>query len=152
MTGFAGGGDTFPTGNPLQPSTQNSAFVSKIAPAVLSLSQSSLTFGPQDVGTTSTPQTATVTLTGEGTLLIWSISAAGDFAQTNTCGSSVTGSGCTINVTFTPTATGARSGSITIVDNASVDPQTISLSGTGTALSLSATSLSFGAQLVGAVL
>ena len=38
---------------------------------------------------------------------------------------------CTINVTFTPTATGARTGTLTVSDNAAGSPQSIPLTGTG---------------------
>ena len=58
---------------------------------------------------------------------------AGDFAQTNTCGSSVAAGGnCTISVTFDPTASGSRSASVSFTDNASGSPQSLNLSGTGT--------------------
>jgi len=121
------------------------------APAV-SLAPTSLTFASQIVGTTSGAQTVTLTNTGSGTLTITSIVASGDFAQTNTCGTSVAaGANCTISVTFTPTATGARTGTVTITDNASNSPQTISLSGTGVTpvVSLLPTSLTFANQIVG---
>jgi hypothetical protein len=66
---------------------------------------------------------------------------AGDFAiQSNsTCGagSSVAGAGrCTINLAFKPTATGARSATLVISDSDPSSPQTVSLSGTGTKLTL----------------
>jgi hypothetical protein len=55
-----------------------------------------------------------------------------DFAQTNNCGSVLAAAAsCTINVTFTPTATGTRTGALWITDNAVGSPQAISLSGTG---------------------
>jgi hypothetical protein len=38
---------------------------------------------------------------------------------------------CQINVTFTPTAIGTRTGSVTITDNAAGSPHNVSLSGTG---------------------
>jgi sugar lactone lactonase YvrE len=99
----------------------------------LTLSPSSLTFGPQNVGTSSPSQTVTLSNTGSATLSVSSIEASGDFAQTNNCGSAVAAGGnCTISVTFTPTASGARAGSISIADNASGSPQSVSLSGTGT--------------------
>ena len=61
-----------------------------------------------------------------------SIVASGDFAQTNTCGASVAAGGnCTISVTFKPTASGPRTGTITIADSAAGSPQTIALSGDG---------------------
>jgi len=58
---------------------------------------------------------------------------AGDFAETNTCGSSLGGGGrCTISVTFTPTLDDTRSATISITDDAAGSPQTVSLTGTGT--------------------
>jgi hypothetical protein len=53
-------------------------------------------------------------------------------------------------VTFKPSASGSRTASVSITDNASGSPQTASLSGTGTAalVSLSPTSLAFGNQPV----
>jgi hypothetical protein len=84
------------------------------------------------VGTTSAAKTVTLTNTGNATLDITSISASGDFAQTNDCGSSVAaGAGCLIQVTFTPTRQGGRTGAITLTDNAANSPQLVSLSGTG---------------------
>ena len=58
------------------------------------------------------------------------------------------GGSCTINVTFTPTATGSRSATLTVTDNASNSPQTAGVSGTGAAPTaiLSPTSLSFSRQ------
>ncbi|MGB7591531.1 MAG: IPT/TIG domain-containing protein, partial [Terriglobia bacterium] len=38
---------------------------------------------------------------------------------------------CTLKVTFKPTATGTRTGVVTLTDNASSSPQTVSLTGTG---------------------
>ena len=119
---------------------------------VVGLSPSSLTFGSQTIGTTSGPQSVTLTNTGNGTLSITSITASGDFAETNTCGSSVAaGASCAVSVTFTPTATGTRTGAVSIADNAAGSPQTVSLTGTGQApgVSLSPSSLSFGLQEVG---
>ena len=55
------------------------------APAV-SLSPTSLTFGAQQVGTTSLPQYVSLTNTGDTLLTIATIVASGDFAQINSCG------------------------------------------------------------------
>jgi hypothetical protein len=99
----------------------------------VTLSPTSLTFGPQKVGTTSSPQNITVTNSGKQTLTITSIAASGDFAQVNTCGTTLkVNQTCTIIVTFTPTATGTRTGDITLIDNAPDSPQTAPLTGTGT--------------------
>jgi hypothetical protein len=124
------------------------------APAV-SLSPSSLTFASQTVGATSAAQTVTLTNTGSAALTITGISASGDFAETDNCGSSVAaGANCTINVTFTPTASGTRAGTLSITDNASGSPQSAKLTGTGAAgsapvVSLSPSSLAFASQTVG---
>jgi hypothetical protein len=119
---------------------------------IVTLSTTSLTFGNQNVGTTSAPQDVTLTNTGAAPLTISGISATGDFAQTNTCGTSVAaGASCMINVTFTPTAPGVRTGLVSITDNAQGSPQMIALTGTGTApaVTLAPTSLTFGNQLLG---
>ena len=105
-----------------------------VAPTV-TLSSSLLTFPSQTVGTTSSPQVVTLKNTGTVTLIISSLTIsggnAGDYAQTNTCGSSVlAGASCTISVTFTPTAKGTRRSAVAITDNAG-NGQTIKLTGTG---------------------
>jgi len=115
-------------------SIQGMAFVSAAPPAApaASLTPPSLTFGNQQVATTSAAQALTLQNTGTGVLNIASVLASGDFAQTNTCGATLAASAsCTINVTFTPTTTGARNGSATVTSNAPGSPHTSSLSGTG---------------------
>jgi hypothetical protein len=103
-------------------------------PAV-TLSSSSLAFGSQFVGIKSAAQTLTVTNSGSAALAISSISATGDFAQTNTCSSSLAaGASCTVTLTFTPTAAGSRTGALTIVDSATGSPHTAGLTGTGQAV------------------
>ena len=99
------------------------------------LSATSLTFGGQLLTTTSASKPVTVTNNGNAALTINSIAASGDFAQTNTCGTLpatlAANANCTISVTFAPTAVGARTGTLTITDNAGGSPHTVSLSGTG---------------------
>ncbi|HEV2324412.1 MAG TPA: choice-of-anchor D domain-containing protein [Terracidiphilus sp.] len=91
----------------------------------------SLIFPSQGTGTTSSAQPVTLSNTGTGTLSISNIAATGDFAESNNCGTSLAaGASCTINVTFTPTANGNRTGQLTISDNATTSPQTVALSGT----------------------
>ena len=73
------------------------------------------------------------TNTGSASLNVASISVQGDFAQDNTCNTTIqAGHNCEISVTFTPTVTGTRSGVVTIADNAVNSPQKVSLSGSGT--------------------
>jgi len=99
------------------------------APAA-TLSTTSLGFGVQAIGTTSGSQQVTVTNSGTGALTITSVQATSQFAATSTCGAPVApSSSCTIQVTFTPTASGVQAGTLTITDNASNSPQTVSLSG-----------------------
>jgi trimeric autotransporter adhesin len=123
---------------------------------VASFNPNSLTFANQNLGTNSTAQTITLSNTGGASMTGIAISItgtnAGDFAQTNTCGTSVAANAnCTISVTFTPSATGARSASVTVTDNASGSPQAIALTGTGVApmVSFSSNSVTFPDQFVG---
>jgi hypothetical protein len=87
------------------------------------------------MGVTSAGKNVTLTNTGGSTLNISNIATSGDFAlitSTKPCGSTLAaGKNCTIKVTFTPTQLGARTGNLTITDNASNSPQTVPLSGTG---------------------
>jgi len=118
----------------------------------LDLSTSLLIFDKQTVGTTSAAQTVTLSNSGATAVSITSITANGDYAQTNTCNNSVAASSnCAIRVTFTPTAIGTRTGSISIVSSDSSTPLTVNLTGTGVVvtLSLSPASLTFNDQKVG---
>ena len=113
------------------------------------LSPTSLTFGSQLIGSTSAPKTVTLTNNQSSAVTSISISASGDFGQTNNCGTSVAAnSSCTINVTFSPTASGTRTGTLTVTDSAGT--QTASLTGTGVGnVTLSPSSVNFGNQGVG---
>ncbi|MGA9901988.1 MAG: choice-of-anchor D domain-containing protein, partial [Terriglobales bacterium] len=96
----------------------------------------SLTFASLAVGTTSAAKNITLTNNLPSALSVGEIVFTGtdtlDFAQTNTCGSSVAAKGkCTISVTFTPQATGTRTATLNINDGANNSPQTVSLTGTG---------------------
>ena len=84
------------------------------------------------IGTASTGQAFTVSNTGEAPITISTIVATGDFAQSNNCGTSLAvGSTCAINVVFTPTAAGSRTGTLTVTSNGNIAPA--SLTGTGVA-------------------
>jgi hypothetical protein len=90
-----------------------------------------LAFGSRVLATSTTIK-ATLKNNLSVALNITSIAASGDFAQTNTCGTSLAaGASCTISVTFTPTATGSRTGTLTVSDDASNSPQSVSLTGAG---------------------
>jgi len=116
----------------------------------VTLTPATLKYSLQTIGTTSQPQTATLTNTGSQPVLISSISAATPFSQTNNCPSSLpVGRSCQIQVTFTPTTRGSANGKLSVTDNAVGSPQTVALSGTGTAVVLSPISINFGNQKVG---
>lgn len=97
-----------------------------------SLSPSSLTFSAQAVGSSSPPQVVTLANGGSATLNISSITISGDYSKTTTCGATVSvGGTCTISVTFSPTTTGTRTGTLTVNSDAASSPNTVGLTGTG---------------------
>jgi hypothetical protein len=109
---------------------------------VPTISPASLTFPGQLKMTTSAGQVVSLTNTGALALTISDITATGDFAVSSSGTSCSTtselaaGASCAINLTFTPTASGNRSGTLSITDDAPASPQTVSLSGTGTDFSV----------------
>ena len=110
-----------------------SAALTGTGTAPVTVSPASLAFPGQLVGTTSGAKTITLTNHLSSALDVSSISASGAFAvASNTCGSSVgAGLTCTIGVTFTPTAIGKQTGTLTIDDSAYGSPTLVALSGTG---------------------
>jgi len=103
----------------------------------LTLSPSPVSFGIQAVGTTGAPMTVTVTNHGKTTVTATGATITGvnkaDFAiESNGCKTlTANGGTCTITVTFTPTATGARTATLSLTDNDKGSPQTDVLNGTG---------------------
>jgi hypothetical protein len=99
----------------------------------LSASPSSLSFGSVAVGSASGAQTVTVSNPGSTAASVSSVSTSGPFSQANTCGTSIAAGGsCTVSVTFSPTAAGAASGTLSVASSAPSSPLTVALSGTGT--------------------
>jgi hypothetical protein len=121
---------------------------------VVSINPGSVSFANQLVGTSSAPTAVTISNTGAGILVISNLGTSGsntaDFSFTaGTLPITVGPNGSTaVNVTFTPTLTGSRTATLAITDNASGSPQTVALTGTGTApfIGLNPTSVSFGNQ------
>jgi hypothetical protein len=108
---------------------------------VLSVTPTSLAFGSVGLTTTSGPRAVVVSNTGQGVLTftqapsILTQTAGAGFAVSNTttCGASLAPSAsCIINVTFTPTTTGAKTGTLAIRTNGSPATRNVSLTGTGT--------------------
>jgi hypothetical protein len=131
------------------------AFVLKIGPnsaPAFTVTPALLQYSIQQVGTTSSPQTALLRNMGSSPLSISSITVNGDFSETDNCGSSLpAAASCTFSVTFTPTGARTRSGSIQVQDDAAGSPHFIDLSGIGSGgtAALAPASLVFPAEPVG---
>jgi hypothetical protein len=102
------------------------------------LSPTSLSFGAVKVGTTSPPQTVTVTnISTINNLNFTTIGLGGtdpgDFLiSSNTCPKSLApGKNCKVGVEFKPTMTGARNATLLFTDDGGGSPQKVALSGTG---------------------
>jgi hypothetical protein len=129
---------------------------SGIAP--LSISPATLAFGTVTVGNTSASKTATL-MNNTATSLSISFSASGDYVAvgngTSPCGSTLNANAkCTIGVTFHPHSNGSTNGSVAVTFNASLSPQLLALSGTGSGgatapLTFSPASLSIASTPVG---
>jgi len=118
---------------------------------LLTVSPTTLVFGPQVTGTTSAVQYINVTNTGNFTVTFTNVTITTNYALSNSCtGQLGPGSSCSIGVTFTPTSTGTKAGTVTITDNATASPQKVTLSGSGIAttsdIQLSQTTVVFDAQ------
>ena len=122
------------------------AFVAELSPAAAQgvfATPSSLSFGNQPKGTTSSPQTVTlanntqaaITITGSGFTITGT--NASDFAiQTNNCpavGATLAAdTSCTLMIAFTPSTTSSETATLRIFDSGGGSPQIVTLAGTGT--------------------
>jgi len=103
-------------------------------------------------GTTAGPQTVTLTNTGSAALsLVSYVPSSADFAQTNNCPASLSaGASCDVSITFTPSAVGDRSGTLSINHSGQGSPQVISIKAAARyTLMFNPTQFNFGDQLVG---
>jgi hypothetical protein len=137
-----------PSGNYLIADQTNLRIRGVSAFGALSVAPGSLTFPLTSVGSTSNPQV--VTLSALGPLTINNIQTSGAFSESDDCPASLpNGTACTVYVYFSPTGAGNSFGSVTINDNGFFNAlSTVSLSGIGTAITLSGVPINFGAQLV----
>ena len=118
-------------------------------PATILFTPPSLSFSPLVVNQTAAAQTITVANTGGTPATLQTPVITGDFSiSNNTCTSTLAPStACSLSITFTPTASGTRNGSLSLTDSAGT--QIAQLTGTGNAPAtdtLSATSLTFAPQ------
>ncbi len=105
---------------------------------LLSLSTSALTFPTITEGMSSAPFLITATSVGALPVAISSIAITGDYTQSSspfgsTCNNATlpTAASCLIAVTFNPSVSGTRTGTLTLTSNVAASPQTITLTGTG---------------------
>jgi len=128
-----------------------------LPPAAITLSPTALTYGDIALGGTSDAQPITVSNTGTGSVTLTSITLAGadptSFIEENNCGATLaSGANCTVLVAFRPKSAAALTATLKVTDSAPNSPQTVTLSGTGTALptlTLSPTSLAFASTAEG---
>ena len=135
--------------------TQNLALVGTATAAInVSVSPSSIGFGTELLGSTSQYRTVTIANIGSQSVSFTSIVTAGadpsDFVVNDLCGGTLgVGASCNVQVSFRPTRPHVRTATLNISDNAAASPQSVSLSGTGTALYVSTDLLNFGDVGVG---
>jgi hypothetical protein len=118
-------------------------------------SPTSLAFGTKLIKTRTKAQSVTVTNSGTAAYTISKISFTGtyaaDYSQTNDCPASLASdTSCTIQVVFDPKSEDiSETASLTITDTAPGGSQTVTLTGEGTYIRETPTSLSFGNIAVG---
>jgi hypothetical protein len=125
------------------------------SPSTLSLGSNALDFGTVALGQGLT-QNVTVTNSGTAPITFVSVTATGDYSAGNgTCpangGALAGGASCMVAITFKPTVTGQRTGTLSVTTSASTGPLTVALTGIGATSQLTATpaSLAFGNIAVG---
>ena len=102
------------------------------------LSPNPLNFGNVTVNTASGVQQILLTNNNISALTISSVAISGanaaEFSESNTCPATLpANNSCAILVTFTPTAAGAATATVTLTDNATTSTSTVALTGTGVA-------------------
>lgn len=101
----------------------------------VTITPSQLQFPTAQVGSASTPEAITVINSGLTSVSGFSVTASGDYSYKTTChGTLKAGASCQVNVTFSPTAAGLRSGSLSIGYGGQPVPTVLSLSGQAYAL------------------
>jgi len=129
---YAGSATVMITGLPNSKVTFNGTGTSSTA--IATLSQKSLTFASQPLGT-STSQALTITNTGTTSFKVTGVTLTFPFSQTGFSGTSTTiaaGKSLTMQVAFFSTSVGVTNGTMQIVYD-SLAPAGVSLSGTGAA-------------------
>ncbi len=104
----------------------------------------------QRVSTASPSESVFFTDYNTNSLSFQSVTVTGDFSTTETCQKSVAQyAACSVPITFAPTASGLRTGTLTVTDSDASSPQTVNLSGMGTYVTFSKSTTNFGTVLQG---
>jgi hypothetical protein len=113
-----------------------------LAPPGVSLTPFTLGFGNVGLGHASATQAVILTNNGGSPLTISSAAISGDYSVvSNNCPSILAANNaCTLMVSFAPTASGLRTGTLSVADNAASSPQAVPLSGTGVEFSFALSS------------
>jgi len=104
----------------------------------LSANPSSLNLGTEAVGSTSSKQNVTLTNSSTASITISTITVSGPFAFSGATLPATLNpsSSLTLSVTFTPTVSGATTGTLAVTSNSGNSPTTVTLAGTGTSSAL----------------
>ena len=134
VVGPASGNISIVSNAPTSPTSVGLTGTGLAATFTLGISPTSLSFGNVTTGTSSAPQSVTMTNTGNSSVTISQISLSGPGYSMTGGSAPVTltpSQNLTLSVQFNPTTAGTVNRSISIVSNASGSPATVSLSGTG---------------------
>ena len=131
------------------------SLVGNTPPSGVALSPTTLAFGSVQVGATATLPVQVTNNSGVPSFFT-GITATGDYTANGTCpvvGSPLAANtSCTVQVSFTPTTTGVRTGVLSVSTSATTLPLTAALTGTGiqSGLTITPAALSFGSIALGA--
>ena len=119
----------------------------------LLLSPANFTFNNVALGTTSAPQTGTLTASGASVIVNFDTLTGAGFGFSGITFPLTIASGQSVNfsVTFTPAAAGNTSGSLAFDSNAMNSPSSSTLAGTGSGLVVAPGNLNFGSVLDGTI-
>lgn len=138
-----------------------SGTASKTPQATIGVSATSIGFGALAVNTPSAPQGVTINNSGQNALTLSALTLAGTNGAVFTLGGDCAvnkpiagGASCALTVAAQPSASGAFTGSLTLVSNAANGNVTIGLAGSGASATAAAGAtpgtLAFGSQTIGA--
>jgi len=110
------------------------------ATGTVNFSATAIDFGSEPVGQTTTYQGVYLENNSSDPFTVTAITASGDFSIYSTnCGAVpfvlLPQNSCIVYTTFTPSAAGARTGTLAFTDTAAASPQSVALSGNGVASS-----------------